>query len=90
VVERVEVEIDVMYRVQDSLHHRKYVGGLKSSRGTGYWRWNKWEIMLKNKFEITNSFVSLLGRELFRPPSYIKRVGTTTSVRSVFSVTLHL
>jgi hypothetical protein len=26
------------------------------------------EIMLKNKFEITNS---LLGRELFRPPSYI-------------------
>ena len=31
-VERVEVKIDGMHRVQDSLHHRKYVGGLKSSR----------------------------------------------------------
>jgi hypothetical protein len=31
------------------------------------------EITLKNKnnFEITNSFFSLLGRKLFRPPSYI-------------------
>jgi len=25
VVERVELEIDGMYRVQDSLHHRKYI-----------------------------------------------------------------
>ena len=41
-------------------------------------RWNKCivlrEIMLKNKnnFEIKNSFFLVLGRELFRPPSYIQ------------------